>query len=124
MRLRFPLLLATFFVAASNLRAADLSPRVSVQIRNATYHNMLRYAPEPQLPRAALVQCQSGTGVFVVEINYASGIPDSVRMVKTTGCPVIDQAVLATLYQWRFMPHAIWKAIFPVSFDARARRIR
>ena len=107
--------------ATSELPATDLSQRVAVHIRNATYHNMLRYAPEPVLPRDAFVQCPTGNGLFVIDIGYVSGFPDAVRIVRSTGCPVIDKAIVNALRQWRFMPHSIWKATLPVSFDARGR---
>jgi TonB family protein len=105
----------------SELMGADLSSRIVVHANHATYHNMLRYAPEPELPRAAFVQCPAGNGLFVIDINYGSGFADGVRVVRSTGCPVIDKAVVSTLRQWRFMPHVIWKATIPVNFDTRAR---
>ena len=114
--------LAIVFVVTSKLPAADISSRVAVHVRNATYHNMLRSAPEPEVPRDAFVHCPTGNGLFVIDINYRSGFPDDVRIVRSTGCLVIDKAIVSALRQWRFMPHSIWKATLPVSWDARARR--
>lgn len=121
--MKLPLLLSLAIVFAGTLEspAADISSRVAVHIRNATYHNLLRYAPEPVFPRNAFVQCASGHGLFAIDIGSA-GLPDDVRIVKSTGCPVIDNAIVSALRQWRFVPHLIQKATVPVSFDTRTRQ--
>jgi hypothetical protein len=49
------------------------------------------------IPRQVLAQCPVGHGSFAIDINYGTGMADGVRIVKSTGCPVIDRAIMAAL---------------------------
>jgi TonB family protein len=112
---------STLGLAAQNLAAADLAAHLIINTRTGPLHNAARYAPAPDIPPNVLAQCPVGHGSFAIDIDYRSGMPDGVRVVKSTGCTAIDNAVMAALRKWCFLPHAFRKVIVPVNFDFRKR---
>jgi TonB family protein len=114
-------LLSSLVLVAQNLAAADLAPNLIIDTRTGPLHNTARYAPEPDIPRQVLAQCPVGHDSFAIDVDYRSGMPDGVRVVKSTGCTAIDNAVMAALRKWCFLPHAFRKVIVPVNFDFRKK---
>lgn len=59
--------------------------------------------PPPVYPRSALRKRQQGTVMLEVQVN-AQGLPQSVRVQKTCGHRLLDEAALEAVRQWRFVP--------------------
>lgn len=96
------LLANAFFSLELALRAADLAPTLIINTRTGPLHNATRYAPEPDIPNEVLARCPVGHGSFAIDVDYIPGMPDGVRVVKSTGCLAIDNAVVAALRKWCF----------------------
>lgn len=58
----------------------------------------------PEYPFEARRQRMVGDGVFILDVNSQTGIVRSVRISKTTGHKLLDDAAMAALRKWRFKP--------------------
>lgn len=82
---------------------------ISGPIRNATV-----YVPNPVYPHAALQQHLSGRGLYKMDLD--SGTPYDVRVVRSTGYKILDDAAVETLRTWRFLPHRLNWVTIPIEF--------
>ena len=84
---------------------------ISGPVRNA-----LVYAPNPVVRSAALQPHLSARGVYKIDLD--NGIPYDVRIVRSTGYKILDDAAVETLRTWRFRPHRLVWAEVPIEFRA------
>src|SRR3569833_3209034 len=68
-----------------NLPAGDVSSQLVINTRTGELRNAVRYAPNPVIPPATLAKATGSHGVFAVDIGVVTGIPYSVRTLKSTG---------------------------------------
>jgi TonB family protein len=61
------------------------------------------YCVEPDLP----VTWHRGSGSYRFNVDYETGRITEVKIVKSSGLPKFDEAVLKAYRQWRFPPHTI-----------------
>lgn len=61
------------------------------------------YCLEPDLP----VTWHHGGGSYRFSIDYETGNVTEVRIIKSSGLPKFDDAVVRAYRQWRFPPHTI-----------------
>jgi TonB family protein len=103
-----------FIQSANALQPSNVPGQFDANTRVGQFHNVVVYAPMPTV--RANVQILSASGVYVVEL--VNGNVEDVRVLKSTGYKVLDDAAVATLRQWRFKPHIIYKATIPIQFRA------
>jgi protein TonB len=60
-------------------------------------------SPRPEYPRKALVRRWEGTTILLVEIS-AEGRPIHVSVAESSGHAILDEAALAGVRTWRFVP--------------------
>ena len=58
---------------------------------------------EPNLP----VTWHHGTAVYRFIVDYESGRVSDVQIIKSSGLPKFDEAVVTAYRQWRFPPHQV-----------------
>jgi TonB family protein len=76
----------------------------------------------PEYPYEARRSGITGKGVLVAEVDYNSGKVKSVRMEKSTGSRILDQAALSAFGQWQFKPRTIRRFRTPITYEmARSR---
>lgn len=63
-------------------------------------------APAPEYPRTARRKRQQGTVTLLAEVR-ADGAVESCRVETSSGFPLLDQAALAVLPEWRFKPRLV-----------------
>jgi TonB family protein len=102
-----------------SLHAQDKAPpngaiRTDVHTRIGTLHNVILFAPMPAVPASAVQQHLTGRGLYVLDI--VNGKVEDVRVLKSTGHKILDDAAVAALWQWRFRPHSIYKTTIPLAF--------
>ena len=73
-------------------------------------------APRPIKSAEASRRHLSGSGVFVLEIDKASGKVASVKTQKSTGQPLLDASAIQALRQWRCKPGTVSRIKIPVTF--------
>jgi TonB family protein len=76
----------------------------------------------PEYPYEARRSGITGKGVVAAEVDYNSGKVTSVKMEKSTGSRILDQAALNAFGQWQFKPRTIRRFSTPITYEmARSR---
>ena len=110
---------AVFAQAQATSSEFDTSQWVFTSI-SGPVRSLVVYAPKPVYPSAALQQHIGGRGVYKLDLD--NGIPYDVRIVRSTGHKILDDAAVETLRSWRFRPHrSVWVTI-PIEFGITAPR--
>jgi len=81
------------------------------------------YAPRPEYPLLAQKQHLEGTGLMEIHIK-PNGSVESVRVLKTTGHGILDQAAIRGFSRWRFRPHSIRVVRMPVQYRMTLGSVR
>ena len=77
-------------------------------------------APRPdKLPEAARLHL-SGSGVFVMNVDAATGKVKSVEVQKSTGQPFLDRSAIEAFKRWRFRPGVVRRYVAPITFRANS----
>jgi TonB family protein len=84
----------------------------AVELSPAEAEDRLVQRVEPSYPEQARQQKIQGTVVLVVQIR-ADGTVEDTEVVK--GSPVLVQASMAAVKQWRFKPHVVGKHPVPMT---------
>ena len=84
---------------------------ISGPVRNA-----LVYAPSPVIRSTTLPRNLSARGDYKMDLD--NGIPYDVRIVRSSGYKILDDAAIETLRTWRFRPHRLVWAQVPFEFRA------
>ena len=80
----------------------------------------MAYAPRPdKLPEAAREHL-AGSGLFVINVDMASGKVKSVQIEKSTGHALLDRSAIQTFQKFRFRPGTVRRVVAPISFTARS----
>ena len=76
----------------------------------------------PEYPYEARRSGITGKGVLAAEVDYNSGKVKSVKMEKSTGSRILDQAALSAFGLWQFKPRTIRRFRTPITYEmARSR---
>src|SRR6476660_828215 len=75
----------------------------------------LIYAPVPRYPPEARRGTAPGRGSFRVLFD-ANGHAAAVQTLRSTGDPVLDQAAVSALHDWRSEPGREWSLVVPITF--------
>src|SRR6185312_5439481 len=65
------------------------------------------WTPNPDYPYEARFYHIEGGGVFVVRLHTSTGQVTEVRIARSTGNAMLDQAAVKGLKHWRFKPGAV-----------------
>ena len=71
----------------------------------------------PEYPYEARRSRITGHGVLVADVDYNTGNVTSVKMEKSTGSRVLDQAALNAFRQWQFKPKTIRQFRTPINYE-------
>jgi len=97
--------------AAAPIESPTPMPRVA---RRVLFNPAPRYPPEARLIR---IGPNRGSGKYRVTFDL-NGVVKSVQTVESTGQPILDQAAISGLRQWRAEPgSAEWTVLVPVTFQ-------
>jgi TonB family protein len=72
-------------------------------------------APRPEYPEAARKQHLEGAGVVAIHIK-PDGSVESVRVVKSTGYKILDDAAIRGFSRWRFRPRSLKVVTVPIQY--------
>jgi TonB family protein len=61
----------------------------------------------------------NGSGTYRIVFD-ATGQAKNVQVLRSTGTPVLDRAVVTALQHWKSEPGGEWSVVVPVSFQPRA----
>ena len=91
------------------------SPQPSARAAADNRKSKLTYNPAPRYPPEARLSRISGSGRFRI-IFSADGEARDVRVIQSTGKPVLDQAAADSLRQWKSEPGHEWSVVVPITF--------
>jgi TonB family protein len=76
----------------------------------------------PEYPYEARRSGITGRGILVGIVDFKTGKVTSVKMEKSTGSRILDQAALSAFSQWQFKPNTIRRFRTPITYEmARSR---
>ncbi len=101
---------------AQNASAQANVSRIVISTISGPIRNAVVYAPNPVYPPVALQEHLGGRGVYKMDLD--SGTPYDVRVVRSTGYKILDDAAVETLRTWRFLPHRLNWVTIPIEFRA------
>jgi protein TonB len=73
-------------------------------------------APRPAYPYEARRQRATGSGVALLTIDVRTGEVTNVRLSRSTGNAVLDDATLSAFRRWRFKPGTVSQVQAPITF--------
>ena len=111
-------LVLLLFATASLLQAQNRSSQydqaqIIINTLSGPIRNAVVYAPRPIWPAVALQQHLSGRGVYAIGLD--TGIPYDVRVVRSTGHKILDDAAVDALLKWRFR-RVVTGVTIPIEF--------
>jgi TonB family protein len=81
------------------------------------------YAPRPDYPDLARSQRLEGSGLAEIHIN-PDGSVRSVRMLRSTGHRILDEAAARGFARWRFRPHSLKLVRVPIQYRMSLGSVR
>jgi TonB family protein len=75
-------------------------------------------APRPVKTGEASSRHLAGAGIFVLQLDMATGRVKSIAIQKSTGQPMLDECAVKTLRQWRAAPGTVRTNTLPIIFSA------
>jgi TonB family protein len=79
-------------------------------------HATATKSPRPDYPDAARKKHLAGAGVFLMQIDPATGDVTAVVVERSTGHKILDEAVVSAFRQWHWRPGTPPKIRIPVTF--------
>ena len=99
---------------ASSMCAQAIAPNPAMQ-RYTVKMVPMEYPTEARRGRL------EGRGVLVGEVDFDTGKVTSVRMEKSTGHKILDDAALRSFRQWQFKPRLLKQFRTPVTYSMANR---
>ena len=75
-------------------------------------------APQPDYPLAARRNRIQGSGIFRLVVTKVGRV-GSIKVIKSTGSKILDDAAEKALLQWRFKPGELCEVNVPINFRLR-----
>lgn len=98
------------FSLTPNIPGGTLTPNLGIITRLGTFQHAINYGPIPNIPHQ-----WSGRGIIILDLSVRTGYVDMARVWQSTGSKEIDDALIATLQQWRVQPRICYKLYVPVT---------
>ena len=76
--------------------------------------------PPPLYPAVAKQQQQEGRVILEVRVNKR-GLPETIRIKRSSGFPLLDQAALNAVNRWRFKPARLAGIVIETVVDVPIR---
>ena len=103
---------------SSSPTAPSLATKSPTPVKIPTRGSKLVFAPSPQYPpeiRHSRLPVR-GSGSFRIVFD-SQGHASSVQTVRSTSNPLLDEAALSALQNWRAQPGQSWSLVVPITFQ-------
>ncbi len=114
--LTLTLLIAVFAATAFPVRAQSKTPLASRPLADGIRMDIVVHDVPPEYPYEARRGHLTGRGILFGQVDAKTGYVTSVRMEKSTGYKILDDAALNAFRQWRFKPGTIRKFRAPIVY--------
>jgi TonB family protein len=119
---KFALITAVVVVTAGFGEAQSQRPPRSRPLPDAFRMDNVVHQVPPEYPYEARRSGITGRGILVGFVDFDTGKVTSVKMEKSTGSRILDQAALSAFRQWEFKPKTILRFRTPITYEmARSR---
>lgn len=81
------------------------------------------YAPRPDYPVLARKQRLEGSGTAAIHIK-SDGSVQSVKILRSTGHKILDEAAIRDFGRWRFRPHSLKLIRVPIQYRMNLSSVR
>ncbi len=98
------------------LQAQVLKPSSGPALPDAIRLDVVVHQVPPEYPYEARRAHLTGRGILIGEVDLKTGVVTSVRMEKSTGYRLLDQAALNAFRQWRFKPGKVSRFRTPINY--------
>lgn len=115
-KILLPLLIGVFLPASVSAQRMVPAPPGSAPLKDAISMNVVVHQVPPEYPFEALRSHITGHGILFGLVDYKAGIVISVRMEKSTGSKILDQAALSAFRQWRFKSRTTRQFRVPINY--------
>jgi TonB family protein len=124
MRLR--ILLASLIIAACAQSLLSAPTREQLDAFGREAAKVVEYSPKPDYPVEARAHHLTGSGMFIIIVHPNTGRVTEVRIARSTGYSILDQAATRAFSQWRFKPDGLkhLAELAPWRHDRIAKTIR
>lgn len=110
---------STILAYTPNYPRGELLPGNVVATRWGVMRDALIAAPQPVTPHGVMARAR---GIYIIgDININTGVPGHVRVLRSSGSPLLDQLAKETLVHWRFRPRSVYQLTVPIDFGGRHR---
>ena len=92
------------------------APRGSTPVKDGISMKLVVHQVPPDYPFEARRSHITGRGILFGQVDYKTGNVTSVRMEKSTGSRILDQATLNAFRQWRFKPGTTRQFRTPIAY--------
>jgi TonB family protein len=77
----------------------------------------MEVSPRPEYPAQAVAAHVQGCGKFQIDCDRTTGKATGVKVLQSTGAPILDKAAIAAYYRWRTHPNTVVHIVVPVCFS-------
>lgn len=106
---------ATAPALTPNIPAGTLTPNFAVITRLGTFQRAINYGPVPRIP--PVPHHWQGQAIVILDLSVRTGYVDVARIWQSTGSKEVDDALIATLQQWRVQPRICYKLYVPITIS-------
>jgi TonB family protein len=100
-----------------SLSAQEMIPSDSASVNDAISMKVVLHQVPPEYPYEARRSRITGHGILIGQVDSKNGNVTSVKMEKSTGNTILDQAAMNAFRQWRFKPGTIRKFRTPITYE-------
>jgi len=104
------------------LFAQKVSASGPAPLKNALSMKVVLHQVPPEYPSEARRSRITGHGILAGQVDSKTGNVTAVRMEKSTGNTILDQAAMNAFRQWRFKPGTIREFRTPISYEMASSR--
>jgi TonB family protein len=101
----------------SSLSAQEIIHSDSTPVKDGISMKNVLYQVPPEYPFEARRSRITGHGILVGQVDSRTGKVKSVRMEKSTGNTILDQASMNAFRQWLFKPGTVREFRTPINYE-------
>ena len=111
-----PLLIGVFLPTSVSAQKMIPAPPDSAPLKDAISMKVVVYQVPPEYPFEVRRSRITGHGILFGQVDYKAGTVISVKMEKSTGSRILDQAALNAFREWRFKPSTTRQFRVPINY--------
>ena len=112
-----PFLIGVLFATSVSAQVMVPAPPGSARLKDAISMKVVVHQVPPEYPFEARRSGITGHGILFGQVDYKAGTVIFVKMEKSTGSRILDDAALSAFRQWRFKPGTTRQFRVPINYE-------